>query len=202
MRRAAAAMSVGTMVLLISACLGGAPPPDRGSAGPAGGEAPPDHAADEPPADHASGAPPADGSGATPDRPPAGPGRTSLDGTRWTVDTAIVDGTAIPVPAGPSGSAWLAIGDGRFRAVTGCGEVEGRVRADGGTLRFSDVTEAIPIRCPAEFAPADRAMRELLTSEATFAVESGQLRLDHPGGTGLRLHAGAATWESSSAPES
>jgi hypothetical protein len=82
------------------------------------------------------------------------------------------------------------IDGGTFFAVTGCGEVEGRVRVGAGQLRLSDVTHAIPVHCPAEFAQADLVMRELLATEASFAVDAGRLRLDHPSGVGLRLHAG------------
>src|SRR5690606_21957323 len=178
---------------------GGAAPGGNGAA--PGGETPADHTTGPPPSDRA-GAPGTDrGMDATPPpRPdPDDDPATPLDGTRWTVDTVIVDGAALAVPAGPSGPASLTIDRGRFLAITGCGEVEGRVRVDGGVLRFSDVTEAIPIHCPDEFAPADRVMRELFTTQARFTVASGQLRLDHPSGNGLRLHASP---EPGSAPRS
>ncbi|HLV58071.1 MAG TPA: META domain-containing protein [Natronosporangium sp.] len=203
MRRAAAAavaVVAGTVLFMISACGGGGEPGGDGAA-PAGRGTPADHATGPPPTEGAGGPGTDGGADATPPpRPDPDDPTTPLDGTRWTVDTVIVDGATLAVPAGPSGSAWLAIEGARFRAVTGCGEVEGRVRIDGGVLRFSDVTEAVPIHCPDEFAPADRVMRELFTTRARFAVTSGQLRLDHPGGNGLRLH--ASPEEPGSAPRS
>jgi heat shock protein HslJ len=182
MRVPAAAVAATTVLIMVSAC-GSVTPPGDERATPAAGER----------ATPAAGETPAGGAGATPteapDRAAADPAPPT-EGTRWTVDTVIIGGVAGPVPAGPSGSAWLMIDGGTFFAVTGCGEVEGRVRVGDGHLRFSDVTHAIPVHCPAEFAQADMVMRELLASEAAFAVEAGRLQLDHPSGIGLRLHAG------------
>ena len=200
MRSALAAAVAGTVLAMISACGGGGEPGGNGTA-PTGGGTPAEYPTGSPPSDRA-GTPGTDGGtdATPPPRPAPDNPAAPLDGTRWTVDTVIVDGATLAVPAGPSGSAWLTIEGARFRAVTGCGEVEGRVRIDGGVLRFSDVTEAVPIHCPDEFAPADRVMRELFTTRARFAVTSGQLRLDHPGGNGLRLH--ASPEEPGSAPRS
>jgi heat shock protein HslJ len=180
----AAAAAVATMLVMASAC--GMTPAGDDPATPSADGAPQDAT---PPA----GGPSPGSAGATPPgrepgRPPADPAPL-LDGTRWTVETVIVDGAANPVPASPSVSAWLAFEGGRFIAGTGCGEVEGRVQVSEGQLRFSDVVHAIPVHCPEEFAQADRVMRELLDREATFALAGGQLRLDHPSGIGLRLRA-------------
>lgn len=187
MRVAAAAVAATIVLIMVSSCGGGAAPPGESGATPAGSETPSDHAGAATPPDEEI---PSHHVRATPAEEPDRAAAPSIDRTRWTVDAVIVGGEAIPVPAGPSGSAWLMIDRDTFSAVTGCGEIEGRVRVGDGHLRFSDVTHAIPVHCPAEFAQADLVMRELLASEATFVVEAGQLRLDHPSGDGLRLHAG------------
>jgi heat shock protein HslJ len=192
MRVPAVAVAATTVLIMASACGGGVVPPSDDRATPPGGGTPAGHAgAATPP----GGGTPAGGADATPTEQPdrAADPAPPIDGTRWTVDTVIIGGVAVAVPAGPPGSAWLTIDGGTFFANTGCGEVEGRVRVGDGHLRFSDVTHTIPVHCPAEFAQADLVMRELLTSEATFAVEGGQLRLDHPSGIGLRLNAGRPT---------
>src|SRR5690606_29608248 len=129
MRRAAAAavaVAAGTVLFMISACGGGGEPGGDGAA-PAGRGTPADHATGPPPTEGAGGPGTNGGADATPPpRPDPDDPTTPLDGTRWTVDTVIVDGATLAVPAGPSGSAWLTIEGARFRAVTGCGEVEGR----------------------------------------------------------------------------
>lgn len=185
MRFAAATAAATTVLIMAVACGGGGETPGEGESTPAGrtpsgGETP-------------GGTPPATSPGREPGPPTADP---SLEGTRWTVDTVITTGAEMPVRAGPANSAWLEISGGTFHAVTGCGEVEGRVRIGDGELRFADVMHTIPIHCPDEFAQADRVMRELLDREARYAVEAGRLRLDHPSGIGLRLHAGSAAPES------
>lgn len=114
----------------------------------------------------------------------------ALEGTRWVVGTIVTGETASSMPAGTEGSAWLVIEDGEFSAHTGCREITGRAAVDDGTLRFSDAVQTDQA-CAPEHERIDEVMRTILggAADVEFSVEADGLRLDHPDGVGLVLHA-------------
>jgi heat shock protein HslJ len=121
------------------------------------------------------------------DRRVADPDRPLL-GTRWVVDTIITGEVASSMTAGTEGQAWLEIGDGRFTASSGCRDVDGAADVSDERLRFSDAVQTDPI-CPPELVAVDEVLLTILTGEVGYEITANRLRLDHPDGVGLGLHA-------------
>ena len=121
------------------------------------------------------------------DRRVADPDR-SLEGTRWVVDTIITGDAASSMFAGTEDLAWLMIDGDRFTASSGCREVDGSVAVDDDRLRFSDAVQTDPI-CPPELEEVDTVLLTILTGEVDYEITANRLRLDHPDGVGLGLHA-------------
>jgi heat shock protein HslJ len=117
---------------------------------------------------------------ADPDRP--------LEGTRWVVDTIITGDAASSMFAGTEDLAWLMIDGDRFTASSGCRDVDGSVAVDDDRLRFSDAVQTDPI-CPPELEEVDTVLLTILTGDVDFEITANRLRLDHPDGVGLGLHA-------------
>lgn len=118
----------------------------------------------------------------------ADPDRT-LAGTRWLVDTLVTGETASSLPVGADGSAWLLIEGDTYTAYTGCRDVSGTVDIAADTLTFGDVVQTDPA-CPPHLAEVDELMLRVLSGEGVgYVVEGTRLRLDHPDGVGLGLHA-------------
>jgi heat shock protein HslJ len=118
---------------------------------------------------------------ADPDRP--------LSGTRWIVDTIVTGQAASSLVAGTEGSAWLLIDGDSFTASSGCRDLSGRVSVGVGRLEFMDTAQT-GRACPPELVEVDEAVRAVLAGPVEFAIEAARLRLDHPDGPGLGLHAG------------
>jgi heat shock protein HslJ len=121
---------------------------------------------------------------ADPDRP--------LRGTKWVVDT-IVDGeSASSVPAGAE--AFVAFGDGpdrnRFTGNTGCNGMGGNsvVHEDTSTITFSEVITT-KMACEDDRMRLERAVLSTLKGDVRYQIDADVLRLDGPGGHGLRLRA-------------
>jgi len=121
---------------------------------------------------------------ADPDRP--------LRGTKWVVDT-IVDGeSASSVPAGAE--AFLAFGDGadrdRFAGNTGCNGMGGSsvVHEEPSTITFSEVITT-KMACEDDRMRLERAVLGTLKGDVRYQIDADVLRLDGPGGHGLRLRA-------------
>ncbi len=113
----------------------------------------------------------------------------ALAGTRWLVDTLVEGETASSLPVGADDSAWLLIEGDTFTAYTACREVSGTVEVGADTLTFGDVAQTDPA-CPPDLAELDELMLRVLSGESVgYAVEGARLRLDHPDGIGLGLHA-------------
>lgn len=123
------------------------------------------------------------------DREVADPDR-ALEGTRWIIGTLFSGETASSMPAGTEGSAWLVIEDGAFTANTGCRELTGSVAEEAGMLRFSDVVQTDQA-CDPEYEQVDEAIRTVLGggADVEYVIEADSLRLRHPDGGGLGLHA-------------
>lgn len=121
------------------------------------------------------------------DRRVADPDR-SLEGTRWIVDTIITGDAASSMFAGTEGMAWLQIDDGRFTASSGCRDIDGGVTVDDDRLRFSDAVQTDPV-CSADLEDVDEVMLVILTGEVEYEITANRLRLTHPDGVGLELHA-------------
>jgi len=119
---------------------------------------------------------------ADPDRP--------LEGTRWLVTTIVTGEAASSLPAGTEGSAWLVIEGEGFTAHTGCREITGGVDVGNETLRFFDVVQTDQA-CAPEHEQVDEVMGTILGggADVEYYIEAAGLRLDHPDGVGLGLHA-------------
>lgn len=122
------------------------------------------------------------------DRRVADPDR-ALEGTRWVVDTIVTGDAASSMWAGTEGSAWLVIEAGRFTASSGCRDIDGVVDVSGDRLRFAEVVQTDPV-CPPELVDVDDVMLTVLAGDVAYDIEAARLRLDHPDGVGLGLHAG------------
>ena len=122
------------------------------------------------------------------DRETADPDRPLL-GTKWVVDT-IVDGeTASSVPAGVE--AFLTFEDSnRFGGNTGCNGMGGNsvVHEDTSTITFSEVITT-KMACDDDRMRLERAVLATLDGDVAYRIDADVLRLDGPGGHGLRLRA-------------
>ncbi|MEW6476231.1 MAG: META domain-containing protein [Actinomycetota bacterium] len=118
---------------------------------------------------------------ADPDRP--------LKGTKWVVDTIIEGETASSVPAGAE--AYLTLEDGdRFTGNTGCNGMGGTAVVDEGRskITFSEVITT-KMACEDDRMRLERAVLSTLDGDVRYQIDADVLRLDGPGGHGLRLRA-------------
>jgi heat shock protein HslJ len=121
---------------------------------------------------------------ADPDRP--------LRGTKWVVDTVVDGESASSVPAGAE--AFIAFGDGpdreRFTGNTGCNGMGGNsvVHEDTSTITFSEVITT-KMACEDDRMRLERAVLNTLKGDVRYQIDADVLRLDGPGGHGLRLRA-------------
>lgn len=121
------------------------------------------------------------------DRRVADPDR-SLEGTRWVVDTIIAGDAASSMFAGTEDLAWLEIDGDRFAASSGCRDVDGSVAVGDDRLLFSAAVQTDPI-CSPELEEIDGVLVTILSGEVGYEVTANRLRLRHPDGVGLELHA-------------
>jgi heat shock protein HslJ len=125
------------------------------------------------------------------DKKTADPDR-ALRGTKWVVDTIIEGESASSVPAGAE--AFLTIGDGaqqeNFTGNTGCNGMGGNsvVHEDRSTITFSDVITT-KMACEDDRMRLERAVLSTLDGDVKYQIDADVLRLDGPGGHGLRLRA-------------
>ena len=122
---------------------------------------------------------------ANPDRP--------LRGTKWVVDTLVEREAASSVPAGIE--AHLTFEEGRsFRGNTGCNGMGGNSNVDEGkaTIAFSDVITT-KMACDDDRMRVERAVLATLDGDVRYEIDADVLRLDGPGGHGLRLRASEQT---------
>jgi heat shock protein HslJ len=118
---------------------------------------------------------------ADPDRP--------LQGTKWVVDTIVDRDAASSVPAGVE--AHLTFEDGnRFGGNTGCNGMGGNsvVHEDRSTITFSEVITT-KMACDDDRMRVERAVLATLDGDVAYRIDADALRLDGPGGHGLRLRA-------------
>jgi heat shock protein HslJ len=118
---------------------------------------------------------------ANPDRP--------LRGTKWVVDTLVEGDAASSVPAGVE--AFLTFEDDRqFRGNTGCNGMGGNSAVDEGrsTIAFSEVITT-KMACDDDRMRVERAVLATLDGDVRYQIDADVLRLDAPGGHGLRLRA-------------
>jgi heat shock protein HslJ len=118
---------------------------------------------------------------ANPDRP--------LRGTKWVVDTLVERGAASSVPAGVE--AYLTFEEGKqFRGNTGCNGMGGDsdVHEARSTITFSEVITT-KMACDDDRMRVERAVLATLDGDVRYQVDADVLRLDGPGGRGLRLRA-------------
>lgn len=118
---------------------------------------------------------------ANPDRP--------LRGTKWVVDTLVERDAASSVPAGVE--AHLTVeADQRFRGNTGCNGMGGNsvVNEEQSTIAFSEVITT-KMACDDDRMRVERAVLATLDGEVRYQIDADVLRLDAPGGHGLRLRA-------------
>ena len=118
---------------------------------------------------------------ADPDRP--------LRGTKWVVDTIVEREAASSVPAGVE--AYLTFEDGRsFRGNTGCNGMGGNSVVDeaNSTITFSEVITT-KMACDDDRMRVERAVLATLDGDVRYQIDADVLRLDGPGGRGLRLRA-------------
>jgi heat shock protein HslJ len=112
-----------------------------------------------------------------------------LQGTKWVVVMIVDRGAASPVPAGVE--AYLTFEDGnRFGGNTGCNGMGGNsvVHEDRSTITFSEVITT-KMACDDDRMRVERAVLDTLDGDVAYKVEADVLRLDGPGGHGLRLRA-------------
>ena len=118
---------------------------------------------------------------ADPDRP--------LRGTKWVVDTIVEREAASSVPTGVE--AYLTFEDDKsFRGNTGCNGMGGNSVVDeaGSTITFSEVITT-KMACDDDRMRVERAVLATLDGEVRYQIDADVLRLDGPGGRGLRLRA-------------
>ncbi|HZI36669.1 MAG TPA: META domain-containing protein [Acidimicrobiia bacterium] len=118
---------------------------------------------------------------ANPDRP--------LRGTKWVVDTLVERDAASSVPAGVE--AHLTVEEGKqFRGNTGCNGMGGNsdVHEDRSTITFSEVITT-KMACDDDRMRVERAVLATLDGDVRYQIDADVLRLDGPGGRGLRLRA-------------
>ena len=118
---------------------------------------------------------------ADPDRP--------LRGTKWVVDTIVDRDTASSVPDGVE--AVIAFdNDNRFGGNTGCNGMGGNAIVDEAksTITFSEVITT-KMACDDDRMRVERAVLATLEGDITYRIDADVLRLDGPGGHGLRLRA-------------
>ena len=118
---------------------------------------------------------------ADPDRP--------LRGTKWVVDTIVDGDAASSVPAGVE--AYLTFEDDkRFRGNTGCNGMGGNsvVNEAKSTITFSEVITT-KMACDDDRMRVERAVLATLDGDVAYQIDADVLRLDGPGGHGLRLRA-------------
>jgi heat shock protein HslJ len=118
---------------------------------------------------------------ADPDRP--------LRGTKWVVDTIIEGDTASSVPAGAEAHLTFEDGD-RFGGNTGCNGMGGNSVVDeaASTITFSEVITT-KMACEENRMRLERAVLATLDGDVAYRIDADVLRLDGPGGHGLRLRA-------------
>ena len=122
---------------------------------------------------------------ANPDRP--------LRGTKWVVDTLVEGDAASSVPAGVE--AYLTVEEGKsFRGNTGCNGMGGNsdVHEARSTITFSEVITT-KMACDDDRMRVERAVLATLEGDVRYQVDADVLRLDGPGGHGLRLRAAPET---------
>ncbi|MGH9011764.1 MAG: META domain-containing protein [Acidimicrobiia bacterium] len=118
---------------------------------------------------------------ADPDRP--------LRGTKWVVDPIVDRDAASSVPAGVE--AHLTFEDGnRFGGNTGCNGMGGNSAVHEGrsTITFSEVITT-KMACDDDRMRVERAVLATLDGDVAYQIDADVLRLDRPGGHGLRLRA-------------
>jgi heat shock protein HslJ len=118
---------------------------------------------------------------ADPDRP--------LRGTKWVVDTIVDGDAASSVPAGVEAFVTFE-DDKRFRGNTGCNGMGGNsvVNEAKSTITFSEVITT-KMACDDDRMRVERAVLDTLDGDVAYQIDADVLRLDGPGGHGLRLRA-------------
>ena len=118
---------------------------------------------------------------ADPDRP--------LRGTKWMVDTIVEGDTASSVPAGVEAVVIFEDGN-RFGGNAGCNGMGGNAVVDEAksTITFSEVITT-KMACDDDRMRVERAVLATLDGDVPYRIEADVLRLDGPGGHGLRLRA-------------
>jgi heat shock protein HslJ len=118
---------------------------------------------------------------ADPDRP--------LRGTKWVVDTIVDRDTASSVPAGVEASVTFG-DDNRFGGNAGCNIMGGNavVHEATSTITFSELITT-RMACDDDRMRVERAVLATLDGDVGYRIDADVLRLDGPGGHGLRLRA-------------
>jgi heat shock protein HslJ len=119
------------------------------------------------------------------DRKVADPDRPLL-GTLWIVDTFVDGEVASSLPS--AADATVQIVEDGVLGSTGCNEFRGGATVSGSTIEFGELTTTRRA-CEPELAEVERHMLAVLDGDVRFEIEGERLRLDHPGGMGLVLHA-------------
>jgi len=117
---------------------------------------------------------------ADPDRP--------LTETTWAVDTLVDGDAASSTPAGAT--ATLEFAGDRVLISAGCNGGSAGYTVSGDTIRF-ERPQLTLMACAPDIMRLEAAVLAVVGDEAelTFEVEADRLRLNHPSGKGLGLHA-------------
>jgi len=106
-----------------------------------------------------------------------------LDGTKWTVETLIVDEVA-STPG--SQNAYLTIGGERVTGSTGCNDLQGVVARTGDKLTFGEIGTTRKA-CDGDAAALEKSVLGVLKGEVSFSIDSNRLKLRAGDGSGLDL---------------
>jgi heat shock protein HslJ len=122
------------------------------------------------------------------DREVADPDR-ALRGTKWVVDTIVDGDSASSVPAGVEAHLTFEEGN-RFSGNTGCNGMGGSsaVHEAKSTITFSEVITT-KMACDDDRMRVEQAVLDTLDGDVAYQIDADVLRLDGPGGHGLRLRA-------------
>jgi heat shock protein HslJ len=115
---------------------------------------------------------------AQPDRP--------LAKTRWVL-TTILDGETASTSVGIE-KAYLVFDGGKVTGSDGCNQLSGSARVSGRTIEFGPIVTT-KIACREDAAHIEQAVLAVLQGTVSYAIDSDQLRLDHPRGKGIVLTA-------------
>jgi heat shock protein HslJ len=116
---------------------------------------------------------------ADPDRP--------LVGTKWVVDTLIDKDVASSIPQGGTAHVTFAA-DGSLGGSAGCNMMGGSFTSTATTIRFSGIFTT-KMACEDPRMRLEQSVLDVLRDEVTYEIEANVLRIHHPSGRGIQLHA-------------